>query len=246
MHTTKEPLVLLLPSMIDVLEVSYRSQIPFLKQHGFNPVLIEYPAKGFSIELLKEQIKNIVYSQHLKNNKVYLIGISFGATVIIDILANDASLAKQIDKVILFGAVFSYDDIGRKSRLGAKAFKTADKFVGKIFQSTFPIGRRFVKFSFDPKEQKTNKVSKDFDLSPLPDRLRYFFSRPRVESLPKINNVEALFLWWDKDICLTQRREVISSVFKNHKTGKISGIHGWMTTPAQAINSEILSFLLKN
>ncbi|MBI2621601.1 MAG: hypothetical protein HYW63_03075 [Candidatus Levybacteria bacterium] len=239
------PVTILFPGTLIPASATFREQLPVIEDSS-KPVLLDYSDRRFSQEILRSQVVDFIESPPVNGRDVNLIGFSFGAANVIDLLSHEPSVRERIRRVILMGALFSSHDL--KNSLGYRVVKALHPVVREgTLWPVVPLLRRRVKVNDDPmllgQEGGIHGSKAAVSHKAFAERAASVVSRDPIETLGQITDIPTLFFYWENDESDPGRRLVLAKAFPNSETVHVSGNHGHTISESHEINPEIGRFL---
>lgn len=253
--TTEGPILdskkiaLLLPGIIHTTQVVFEYQIPVLSKLDHDVIGINYSNQAYSQDMLNAQIIDFITNPKNQAKEITLVGVSLGAYAIIDLFgkSNDGNKLTNVKNAILLGTIFSVADL--KNGPFGKALKLSSKFAhGPTVERFIPLVKRFIRADVlyagidGSRKERLQSERNNLSNKALLDRIEIFGNVGAVEELNNINNVSALFGWWEDDYASPEAKQRLGSLFPNNEEFTINGHHGWTSSNATQINEAINRF----
>ena len=242
--------VILLPGIVPSSDITFFKQKQFLTSSGFEVVSVDYSTKTHSDEVLRAQLGDFLDIEQMTNRDVSFVALSFGATCVLDFLTESQQQnAQNVKKVAFIGPLHSLNDID--DPLVGKAIRLSHKLTPSSLQKSF---MPFVKKAFRMDPQYVQEFGEEYvyrDLAQmsstaLVERLRTLAQATPVGQLRRQDNVDALFIGWEKDYSSAESQTEYMNLFAESRYVTVPGRHGFTSTSSSEINQELGTFLRAN
>ena len=243
--TEGDHLVLLFPGIVPQAQFAFRKQQDILQQIPGPIVSIDYPDKGFSMQMLAAQVQDFLHSPFAQGKKITFMGSSFGTTCILRLLGSEDFSDLDMQKLVLLGGIRDVTDFRHETVKHTVRFarSLSSSFLAShvtgIIKKLMNVDPKF--FSDDEDTTIQNHALTAIDNDGLAQRFALFLEN--ALPLPTIH-IPSLFYWWESERTTPEKQRDIIQHFTHTQEITIPGEHGTLATSAPDINPHLQRFLL--
>lgn len=237
--------IVLIPGIVDPAEIIFSEQIQDFTDHSLSVSTVDFPHRSFDQVRFRDQLKEFLSLKGKSGKPTTLVGVSFGATCVIDYLRSNPDDLEGVDSIVLIGPLPSIDELN--DPVVSRALKLANKVTPALLRkSLMPVVKSSMKA--DPKlvekfgEERIRERASLVESRALSEQLQALGREKPSVHLPEMDT-KALVIRWEEDYASPDSLEELGTKFTSSDQVIVKGRHAQMATSSSEINKAIIDFI---